>query len=64
MPKSAPRGVVGQDRCYLCEPEDEDEIEEELERRDYLSAFDEVFAHSRTLTRRISEGCERAFVAE
>jgi hypothetical protein len=35
----------------LREPEDENEVEEELERSDPLLAFGVLLAHSRTLTR-------------
>ena len=48
----APCQVARQNRRDLGEPEDEDQIEEELERRDPLLALDVLVAHSQTLTRR------------
>jgi hypothetical protein len=46
-----PGRVIRQDGRDLREPEDEDEVEEELERSDPLLALDVLFAHSRTLAR-------------
>ena len=51
MAEPAPGRVVRQDRRDLREREDEDEVEEELERRDPLLALNGLLAHSRTLTR-------------
>ena len=49
MPEPAPGRIVRQDRRDLREPEDEDEVEEELERRDPLLALGVLLAHSRTV---------------
>ena len=49
MAEPAPRRIIRQHRRDLREPEDEDEVEEELERRDALLALDVLLAHSRTL---------------
>ena len=51
VPEPAPGRIVRQNRRDLREPEDEDEVEEELERRDALLALDVLLAHSRTLAR-------------
>ena len=51
MPQAAPGRIIRQNRCDLREREDEDEVEEELERRDALLALDVLLAHRRTLAR-------------
>ena len=51
VPDAGPRRVVREHGRDLREREDEDEVEEELERRDALFSLDVLFAHSRTLTR-------------
>jgi hypothetical protein len=51
MPEPTPSRIIRQDRRDLREPEDEDEVEEELERRDALLALSVSLAHSRTLAR-------------
>ena len=52
MSEPAPGRVIRKDSGDLREREDEDEVEEELERSDPLLALDVLFAHSQTLTRR------------
>ena len=52
MPESAPRRIVREDGRDLGEREDEDEVEEQLERCDSLLALGALLAHSGTLTRR------------
>ena len=51
VPEPAPRRIVRQHGRHLREREDEDEVEEQLERRDPLLALGVLFAHSRTLAR-------------
>jgi hypothetical protein len=51
VPEPAPRRIIRQDRRDLREAEDEEEVEEELERSDALLAFGLLLAHSRTLPR-------------
>jgi hypothetical protein len=41
-----------EERRHLGEPEDEDQVEEQLERCDPMLGFDEALAHAATLTRR------------
>jgi hypothetical protein len=50
VPEPTPRRIIRQDRRDLREPEDEDEVEEELERSDPLLALNVLFGHTRTLT--------------
>ena len=49
MSEPTPGRVIGQDGRDLREREDEDEVEEELERSDPLLALGVLFAHSRTV---------------
>ena len=51
MAEAAPGRIVGQNRRDLGEPKDEDEVEEELERRNPLLALWMLLAHQRTLSR-------------
>jgi hypothetical protein len=55
VPEPTPRRIIRQDRRDLCEPEDEDEVEEELERSDALLALNVLLAHSRTLARTVRD---------
>src|SRR3954468_24943685 len=55
MLEPAPGRIIRQQRRYLCEPEDEDEVEEQLEWRDPLLVLSEVLAHGWTLARRRSQ---------
>ena len=57
VPEPAPGRIIREDRRHLGEREDEDEVEEELERGDSLLALNRLLAHSRTLTAQaIEEG--------
>ena len=56
MPESASRRIVREDGRDLGEREDEDEVEEELERGDPLLPHGLLLAHRRTLT---PKGCDR-----
>src|SRR6266851_7759434 len=51
--EAAPGRILRQHRRYLREPEDEDEVEEELERSDPLLSLGQLLAHSRTLPRNL-----------
>ena len=51
MPEPTPGRIIRQDGRDLREREDEDEVEEELERSDALLALGVLLAHSRTLAR-------------
>jgi len=51
VPEPAPGRVIREDSRDLREREDEDEVEQQLERCDPLLALDMLLAHSRTLTR-------------
>ena len=53
MREPAPRRIVRQHRRDLRESEDEDEVEEELERRDALLSLGVLLAHRWTLTRQV-----------
>ena len=59
VPEASPRRIVRQDRRDLREREDEDEVEEQLERRDPLLALGVLLAHSRTLARTDTRGSRR-----
>ena len=61
MPETAPRRIIRKNRGDLREPEDEDEVEEELERSDALLALNILLAHSRTLARSDSDRESRGF---
>src|SRR5262249_10283349 len=50
-PEPAPRRILREHRRDLREREDEDEVEEQLERRDPLLTLGVQFAHGRTLPR-------------
>jgi hypothetical protein len=47
--ETAPSRIVGQNRRDLRETEDEDKVEEELERTDSLLALEGLLGHGRTL---------------
>src|SRR5207249_2720052 len=51
----APCRILMEERCHLGEPEDEDQVEEQLERCDPMLELDEALAHAATLTRRRRE---------
>ena len=51
--EAAPGRILRQHRRHLREPEDEDEVEEELERSDPLLALGQLLAHRRTLPRNL-----------
>ena len=55
MPEPAPGRIVRQDGRDLREPEDEDEVEEELEWCDRVLAFGAVLAHGSKLTPRAAQ---------
>ena len=50
-----PRRILMEERRHLGEPEDEDQVEEQLERCDPMLGLDEELAHAATLTRRRPE---------
>ena len=56
VPEPSPRRIIRQDGRDLREREDEDEVEEKLERSDPLLALDVLLAHSRTLARTDTRG--------
>ena len=60
MAEPRPRRIVGEERRHLREREHEDEVEEELERRDGTLDFDGPGGHRPTLTRQAARrpGCE------
>ena len=55
VPEPTPCRIIRQQRCHLSEPEDEDEVEEQLERRNPLLVLSLVLAHGRTLARRLRD---------
>ena len=53
MPEAAPGRIARENRGDLREPEDEHEIEEQLERPDRMPMLAMLFTHDRKLTRRV-----------
>src|SRR5581483_1153270 len=50
-----PCRIVRQQRRHLCEPEDEDEIEEQLQWRNPMLVIRVLLGHGRTLARRLGD---------